>query len=202
MRKLVWPLVAAVVLVAAFLVYRQWDRASDDARAIDAQVARAEEMAKDPEQLSQAKVELDAALKRAPSHLEALVLRGEVLLLLSMHDLAHADLVAALKQANGETEARVQWLIGRVLADRYRGTQDDGDFREARNAFLAAQRTPAYAARGLEGYAHLYLEKGRNRDVDKALNLLRELVAKHPESEEASAATGLLEQFGRSVSGD
>ncbi len=202
MRKLVWPLIAAVVLLAAFFVFRQWSGSRDRARAIDAKFATAREMAADGERLSQAKVELDGVLTQAPDHLDALMLRGEVLLQLAMHEPAHIDLVAAAKFAKGEAAGRVQWLIGRVLADRYRGTQSDSDFREARNAFLAAQRTPEYAARGLEGFAHLFLEKGRNRDVDKALEVLRDLVARHPTSEEAGYAKELLEQLGRSAQGN
>ncbi len=202
MRKLIWPAAGAVALLLAFLAFRAWNTGRQESAAVDAIVARARDFAADPERLSQARVELDVALKRDPNHIEALVLRGEVLLRLALLDEAEADLARALKSTTGERHAQAQLFLGRVHASRYRGSQSDDDFRGARNAFLAAQQSAATKPAAMEGFALLFLEKGRNRDVDKALDLLRQLVAQHADSEEAGYAKELLEQMGRSSSGD
>ncbi len=189
--------VAAVVITAAIVAFVQW---SDD-RALEREVAeivaRARDFADSPDRLSDARVELDRALKKSPGDVEALTLRARVLFGLSFAAEAQADLLVAMRSVAGEERARLQLLFGDVVAERYRGSGSDDHFRAARNAYLEAQQTPATKAAGLFGFGMLFLEKGSNRDVDKGFEVLHQLVDRFPDSPEAKSAQQLLAEVKR-----
>lgn len=192
-KNVVFVLVATLVLVVAIVGIQQWRAASALHEQVERHIAAAIAMENDPERLSDAKVELDRALKLAPDDTAALQLRAKLLHALMKQDEAEADLKAVMPRLIGDERARAQLLLANVLVARYRGTGSDDLFRRARNAYLEAQQVAATKVEALFGFAMLFLEKGSNRDFEKATELLQQLIDRHPEAPEAKRAAELLE---------
>lgn len=190
--KVGWIVAAALVLAAAGWLLHRWSAEREAQREIDDAVARVRSQVADAQHLSDGRVELDRILKRAPDHLAALRLRGEVLFGLSLYEEAQADLTKALRSATGVERGEIQLALGRVLHQRYRGSGGDDHFRLARNAFFEAQQVPQTKAAGLFALGMLYVEKGSNRNFDKAITLLQQLVDQFPDSPDAPAAREIV----------
>jgi len=184
-------IVSAIVLLGVGgLLAVQWRSRAQESAELLASVARAMALAQSEEGLSDAAVELENVLKRSPDFVPALLARGEVCLRLSrwndaIEPLRHASELTGGSESEGRDHARAQLLLGRALAERYRGTSDDGDFRGARFAFQDARKAPEFEADAIQGYAMLYLQKGRHRDFKKVLASFDELLQKHPDYPDA-----------------
>jgi tetratricopeptide (TPR) repeat protein len=190
--KVGWIVAAAVVLAAAGWLLHRWSEERGAQREIDEAVARVRSQIADPQHLSDGRVELDRILKRAPDHREALTLRGEVLFHLSLYEEAQADLTKALHSTKGVERAEIQLWLGRVLHQRYRGSGSEELFRLAYNAFYEAQQVPQTKAASLFELGVLYVEKGKNRNLEKAITLLQQLIDQFPDAPDAPAARELV----------
>jgi len=173
---------SAVLLAAGGIALRSLLRSQARSAEVERLVEHARELARSEQGLSSAAIELQRALALDPDSVPALIERGEVCLRLARLDesiahLRHAVVVAERTGADGR--ARAQLVLARSLMQRYRGSSAEEDFRGAHNAFLAAQHDPAWSAEALEGRATLFLEKGRNRNVEKALALFDEFLRLH-----------------------
>ena len=172
-------LVAAVF--GAFVLKRSHDRSS----AITAHLDQARSALDDDGKWSKGLEECRAALKLDPDHALALALAGKIELGLGLLKEARADLERAKERAEGVARAAVLLDLGRACADQFRGSNDDFHFRAARDAFQEARSEPTTEAAALDGYATLFMNKGRFQDLDKALELFDELLKKHPDYEAA-----------------
>jgi tetratricopeptide (TPR) repeat protein len=190
--KVGWIVAAAVVLAAAGWLLHHWSEERAAQREVDEAVARVRSQIADPEHLSDGRVELDRILKRAPEHRDALRLRGEVLFALSLHEEAQADLTKALRESSGAERGEIQLLLGRVVHQRYRGSGSDDHFRLARNAYFEAQQVAETKAAALYALGVLYVEKGSNRNLDKAITLLDQMIEQFPDAADAEAARNLV----------
>jgi hypothetical protein len=192
-KNVVLFVVAAAVLVSGWFGIGAWRDASARQSQVAERFAAAEALAGDADRLSDARVELDRVLKLDSDHVAARRLRAEVLHALALNGDAQADLAAVMPRLEGEERARAQLLLANVLTARYRGTLSDELFRLARNAYGEAQRVPVTRVEAQLGTAMLFLEKGPNRDLEKARSLLGQLVAESPDAAEALDARELLE---------
>ena len=156
--------------------------------AIEAHLDQARSALDDEAKWSKGLEACRAALKIDPEHAPALLLAGGLELRLGLLKDARADLGHAIEKLEGAARATALVDLGRACAAQYRGSSADADFRAARDAFQEARFDPAAEPDALEGYATLFLDKGRNRDLDKARATLEELVKKYPQSEAAKAA--------------
>ena len=190
--KVGWIVAAAVVLVAAGWLLHSWNERRAAEREVDEAVARIRSQVADPQHLSDGRVELDRILKRAPDHRKALCLRGEILLHLSLYEEAQADFTKALRDTTGVERAEIQLWFGRVVHQRYRGSGSDDHFRLARNAYFEAQQVAATKAAGLYALGMLYVEKGSNRNLDKSITLLQQLVDEFPDDANAEEARTIV----------
>ncbi len=193
MKKIVLTFVAVAAVAAAWFGISAWRDAAQLREAIADRFAAAKAMAGDSDRLSDARVELDRVVKLDPDHVEARLLRARVLHALSLNGDAQADLSAVLPRLEGDERAGAHLLLANVLVARYRGTLSDELFRLARNAYGEAQRVAATRIEAQFGSAMLFLEKGPNRDIDKARSLLEQLVGAAPDAPEAAEARELLE---------
>ncbi|MSR46899.1 MAG: hypothetical protein EXS13_07535 [Planctomycetes bacterium] len=192
-----WVVASAVVITLTVVWYRDWSAERAIEHEVAQHVARAQEIADSGDRLSDARVELDRALKKSPNDVPALLLRARVLLGLAFATEAQSDLIVALRHVEGEERARTQLLFGDVLAERYRGSGSDEHFRAARNAYLEAQQANVTKASGLFGFGMLFLEKGSNRDLDKGFEVLQQLVDRFPDTPEAKSAQAFLTKIRR-----
>ena len=196
MRQKVLLVVVAVVLVSGGVIaVRAWQSALARQSVIDQYVAHANQLKQTESGLSQAAVELKKALELAPECVPALLARGEVCLQLRMLKESIEHLRHAAELTEGSDHACALVWLGRALAERHRGTNDDADFRGAHNAFLEARQDPTWEADAMQGYATLFLEKGRNQDVDKALGVLDEFVKKYADHADAASVRELIEHL-------
>lgn len=187
-----WIVAVAVVVAAAGWLLYQWNEERAAQREVDEAVARVRSQVADPQHLSDGRVELDRILKRAPDHRDALHLRGEVLLALSLHEEAQADLTKALRDTTGVMRGEIQLVLGRVLHQRYRGSGSDEHFRLARYSFSEAQQVPQTKAAALFALGMLYVEKGSNRNLDKAISLLQDLIDHFPDAADVPRAKEIV----------
>ncbi len=188
-----WILLGVAVVAAAGFAIQQWHSERVVRAECDAIVERARPLATDPDKLSQAAVELRRAIKLDPDHVPALLLYGEVCLGLALLDEAGLHLAHASAITEGALHAEAEVRLGLVHHRRYGGSKKDEDFRAARDALFEAQKEPTTQAAAMYGLAMLFLEKGRNYDLAKALGLLKSLVEHHPTSVEAGQAKELLD---------
>jgi len=230
-RRLALYLVAAlVVAAAAFFGWRALERAQrtarydewrkqlgDDARREAVMASLREELKEDPDltdarcllgealaqagRLSDATVQLETAVRRDPSNVQARRVLARVCLGQSRIDDAIKSLEEALAHAEGETRAQVELELGRAYQERYRGSAKDEDFRSARNRFQEARQSPALEAEALDGYAALWLEKGRNQDLGQAMDAWRELLKKHPDYSRAAEIREMVDHFDAASNG-
>lgn len=149
--------------------------------------------ASDPKKLSDAKVVLEDAVKRHPEATGASLRLAQICRALNLIDETIKVLSNALVQAEGTQRSRVELDLANAYLERYRGSSKEEDFRAARNGFQNARSDPATEAEALEGYGTLWLEKGRYRDLEKALATYRELLQKHPDYPNAAKIQGVVD---------
>jgi tetratricopeptide (TPR) repeat protein len=144
---------------------------------------------------SDAVVELREAVKRDPGNVDVHIKLAQICLGLDLVDEAVKVLDEALAHADDDHRPKVELVLGFAFQERYRGSAKDEDFRAARNYFQDARRRADVEAAAMEGYAALWLMKGRNFDFDKGIASYRELLAKHPDYPAAPKIRELLDTF-------
>jgi len=192
-KKIVLLVVAMAAVVAVWFGISAWLDASRRHATVAERLGAARLLAAEADRQSDARVELDRVVKLDPEHVEARLLRARVLHALALNGDAQADLMAVMPKLDGDEKAHANLLLANVLVARYRGTLSDELFRLARNAYGEAQRVTATRTEAQFGSAMLLLEKGPNRDLDKARSLLEQLVATAPDAPQAAEARELLE---------
>jgi tetratricopeptide (TPR) repeat protein len=196
LRRIVLLLVvAAIVVSGALWGGRAWLSERDRQKTIAAMLDHADELRRTEQGLSPAAVEFKKALVLAPDDVRALRGLGEVELRLSQIPDAINHLRRAEELADPEEKATIQLSLGRALTERYRGSGNDADFRAAHNAFLEARQNPSVEPEALEAYGALFLEKGHNFNVDKALTTFDELLKKYPDHPVSTGVRALVAEL-------
>lgn len=144
---------------------------------------------------SDAAIELREAARLAPGDVAIHRHLADVCLQLDLVDEAIRWLDEAIGRAEGTEKAEAQLDLARVYQERYRGSAKEEDFRSARNLFQEARRDRVTEPAAMHGYATLWMEKGPNRDLEKALTTLKELLQKHPDYPEAPRIEELVKYF-------
>jgi cytochrome c-type biogenesis protein CcmH/NrfG len=150
---------------------------------------------------SDAAVALRKAIVLDKGNLKARRALARACLRLSRIDEAIQTLEDAVPGIDGADRARVELELGRAYQERYRGSSKEEDFRAAHNRFQEARNDPATEAEALDGYAALWLEKGRNQDLGKAISTWRELLSKYPDYPRATAIRELVDHFDSAAKG-
>jgi tetratricopeptide (TPR) repeat protein len=192
LRRIVVITLVAVIAVAGGVVgVRSWLRDRARQAEVDGIVARATELARTEAGLSPAAVELKKALALAPDDVPALMTRGEVCLRLGQLNDAIEHATRAMELTEASDRARAQLLLGHALAERFRGSSSDADFRGAHSAFVEARQDPSCEADAIEASGWLFVTRGLrqnppNSDTDRACSAFEELLSRHPDHPNAA----------------
>jgi len=115
-------------------------------------------------------------------------------------DKAIRHLERAFALAPASQHAALKLSLAQAHFERYRGSVTDADFKAARDGFLEVMTEPELEADAMHGYAMLHLVKGRNRDLNKALEKLDQLLARHPDYADAENAKNLADSLRQALS--
>lgn len=194
-RVIVIGVSVAALAVAGALAARELLNSAEKSRDIARLLERARTLNANEVTRSDAIVALDEILKIDPDNLDA------------HRELANAynnlqtprfdKVIEHLQRADALTknDPDIKLQLAKAHLARYLGSSTDEDFKAARAGFLDLMSSPATEADAMYSYAMLYVANGKYRDLNKALEKLEQLLAKHPEFEDKESAANLADHL-------
>ncbi len=205
MRRVILIVVAAAALVAGgAYVFREWLNSAERSRDIARRLEQARTWNENDATRSDAIVALEEILKLDPDCLDAHEQLANACMRLQPPQLEKVieHLERALEIAPPAEKKDVELFLAQAHLERYRGSSTDADFKASRDAFLEVMSDPELEAAAMYGYARLYASKGRNRDLNKALEKLDQLHALHPDFDDDPSPQELADRLRKALHGD